>query len=223
MIPLYDKNPRESTPIVTWLLIGVNVLVYIMEISLSPAALDNLVENFALTPATHYDNNSFLGLSLMPFFTSQFLHGGWMHLLGNMLFLFVFGDNVEERLGHFGFLVFYLFTGFVAGLLFCSFVPHSAIPTVGASGAISGVLGAYLMLYPRAGVLTFIPPFFVLTLPAWFFIGEWFVVQMILASTDVQMQAGVAWWAHVGGFVSGAMLRFIMAGPPPEAAARQRL
>lgn len=151
----------------------------------------------------------------LPFFSSMFLHGGWLHVIGNMWYLWIFGDNVEDRMGHVRYLVFYLLCGIGAGLTHIFFNPTSGVPTVGASGAIAGVMGAYLMLYPLAKVVTLVPVFFFITfieIPALFFLGFWVLLQFIqgtVTSTVAQDTGGVAWWAHFGGFVLGAALIFL--------------
>jgi hypothetical protein len=148
---------------------------------------------------------------VLPFFTSMFLHGGWAHVLGNMWFLYIFGDNVEDYLGHFKYLVFYLMSGLIAMATQVAIYPHSNVPTIGASGAIAGVLGAYLVLYPRARVLTWFFVFIVY-IPAWFVLGEWFVMQFLYGTASLSAAqagrdlGGVAFWAHVGGFVAGMLM-----------------
>ncbi len=149
---------------------------------------------------------------VLPFFTSMFLHGSWMHVLGNMWFLYIFGDNVEDYLGHFKYLVFYLVAGLIAMATQVAMYPHSNMPTIGASGAIAGVLGAYFLLYPRARVLTWFFVFIVY-IPAWFVLGEWFVMQFLYGTASLSAAqagqrdlGGVAFWAHVGGFVAGMLM-----------------
>jgi hypothetical protein len=148
---------------------------------------------------------------VLPFFTSMFLHGGWAHVLGNMWFLYIFGDNVEDYLGHFKYLVFYLMSGLIAMGTQVAIYPHSNVPTIGASGAIAGVLGAYLVLYPRARVLTWFFVF-IIYIPAWFVLGEWFVMQFLYGAASLSAAqagrdlGGVAFWAHVGGFVAGMLM-----------------
>jgi len=159
MLPIRDDQPRFSTPWVTWFLIAFNLLIFLFESSLDPRGLNQVVHEFAVVPyhtaallagSSRYP----LGAVLLPFFTSLFLHGSWMHVIGNMWFLYIFGDNVEDFLGHFEYLVFYLLTGFIAMAAQVAVDVHSTVPALGASGAIAGVLGAYFVLYPRARVLT---------------------------------------------------------------------
>jgi membrane associated rhomboid family serine protease len=215
MLPLRDDQPRYSSPWVTWFLIGLNLLIYFLESALDVRSRFALVGQFGVVPSYL---EMFLSGSpgyplvavVLPFFTSLFLHGSWMHVIGNMWFLYIFGDNVEDYLGHFKYLVFYLVTGVLAMGTHVAMNLHSTAPAVGASGAIAGVLGAYFVLYPRARVLTW---FFVLVLwvPAWIILGYWFVLNFLSGTATVlavqsQNMGGVAFWAHVGGFVSGALL-----------------
>ena len=215
MLPIRDDQPRYSTPFVTWFLIGLNLLIFLFEFTLDPQSLNSLIHQFGVVP---YHLGVFLGGShryplaaiVVPLFTSLFLHGSWMHVIGNMWFLFIFGDNVEDYLGHFKYLVFYLLTGVIAMGTHVAMNLHSTAPAVGASGAIAGVLGAYFVLYPRARVLTWFF-IFVLWVPAWIILGYWFVLNFLSGTaTALAVQrgnmGGVAFWAHVGGFVSGALL-----------------
>ncbi|MGA2743825.1 MAG: rhomboid family intramembrane serine protease [Candidatus Sulfotelmatobacter sp.] len=216
MFPIKDDQPRYSTPYVNGFLIVLNILIFLFEVTLSPAGLRALFDQFALVPATV---TAFLGGSthyqgrqvVLPFFTSMFLHEGWAHVLGNMWFLFIFGDNVEDYLGHFKYLAFYLLCGLFADAAQIAFYPHSRIGMVGASGAIAGVLGAYFILYPGARVLTWFFVF-VLYLPAWVVLGEWFFLQFYSGATMFSVThgrrdvGGVAVWAHVGGFVAGLVM-----------------
>src|SRR6266700_5546154 len=183
MIPIHDDQPVFSTPLVTYFLIAVNILLFAFSATLSPDAKDALLANFALVPSHFSLGGSANGrdggdiLAFLPFFTSMFLHGGWMHVIGNMWVLWIFGDNIEDQLGHFLYLLFYLACGLGAAALHVLLNWGSPIPTVGASGAIAGVMGAYLLLYPRARVSTFFPPFFFFALPAWIVLGYWIIVQ----------------------------------------------
>src|SRR5271168_4013914 len=216
MLPLRDDQPRYSTPWVNSFLIGLNLLIFLFEATLDPRSLDLLIRQFGVVPShvaaflsgsTRYS----LAAVVLPFFTSMFLHGSWMHVINNMWFLYIFGDNVEDYLGHFKYLVFYLLTGLIAMATQVAIYPQSNVPTVGASGAIAGVLGAYFILYPRARVLTWFFVF-VLYLPAWIVLGEWFVLQflsgaaMLSAASASRDVGGVAVWAHVGGFVAGVLM-----------------
>jgi membrane associated rhomboid family serine protease len=215
MIPLRTDLQRRSVALFNGLLILLNVAVFFYELSLPPRQGQALVFAFGLTPAQMQllfaSPGISLGQAFLPMLTSMFLHGGWMHLLGNMLFLWVFGGGVEEALGHFQYVVFYLFCGVGAAIVHTIFNWGSRIPTVGASGAISGVMGAFVVLFPRARVTTLIPAlflFFTVQIPAVLMMGYWFFIQVFsgVASLGISDQGGVAWWAHVGGFLLGAFL-----------------
>jgi len=220
MIPLRDRNPAHARPYVTWALALANVLVFLYMASLGDVfELTGFVFDYGFVPALFRDRP----LDALPsLFTSLFLHGSWAHLLSNMVFLVVFGDNVEDRFGRFRYLVFYLLGGAFATLTHMLFAGDSSVPLVGASGAISAVLGAYIALFPRQQVLTFVPPlfvpwlllsflapvprFFMFWLPAWVFIGYWALIQVFEAGASLGVpvtDGGVAWWAHVGGFAFG--------------------
>jgi membrane associated rhomboid family serine protease len=218
MLPIRDDQPRYSTPWVNSFLIGLNLVIFFFEATLDPRSLDLLIRQFGVVPS-HLA--AFLAGSpryplpavVLPFFTSLFLHGSWLHVIGNMWFLYIFGDNVEDYLGHFKYLVFYLLTGLIAMGTQVLVNLHSAVPTVGASGAIAGVLGAYFVLYPRARVLTwfFELIFLFLWIPAWIWLGLWFLGNFLSGTETAlavhrQNMGGVAFWAHVGGFISGALL-----------------
>jgi membrane associated rhomboid family serine protease len=216
MLPLKDDQPRYSTPYITWFLIVLNILIYFFQATLDRGSSKLLAEQFGEVPA-HLA--AFLAGShvyslpqvVLPFFTSMFLHGSWMHVIGNMWFLYIFGDNVEDYLGHFKYLVFYLMSGLIAMATQVAISLHSNVPTLGASGAIAGVLGAYFVLYPRARVLTWFFVFIVY-IPAWFVLGEWFVMQFLYGTASLSAAqagrdlGGVAFWAHVGGFVAGVVM-----------------
>lgn len=211
MIPIRDTVPTQRTPVVTWSLIAANVAVFGYELWLPPEALDQLFHSLGLVPWQYSTGTIALADSLKPFFGSQFLHGGLFHLIANMWTLWIFGDNVEDRMGSFRFLAFYLSCGLIAGAVHLLTNLHSPLPTVGASGAIAGVLGAYFILFPLARVVTLIPVFFwpvFVELPAFVFLGFWFVTQLMSGGmTQVDGGAGgIAWWAHVGGFGAGAVL-----------------
>ena len=207
MFPLRDDVPSRRFPLVTVVIIVVNVVIFLFEVVLGPAA-STLTEFFGVIPArlTGGWQNP---LVLFTLFTSMYLHGGWAHLIGNMWYLWIFGDNVEDRMGRGRFFIFYTLCGTIAGLIQVAAAPRSAIPMIGASGAIAGVLGSYLLLYPRARVSTVIPVFYfirIVWLPAVIVLGGWFLVQLLngLATLSVQMMTGgVAFWAHIGGFVAG--------------------
>jgi membrane associated rhomboid family serine protease len=215
MFPLRDDNPTSITPVVTWFLIALNVLVFFYQLSLGPRDMHLFAYKFGAIPAV-ITGDEILPRNIAtipPFlsiFTSIFLHGGWMHLIGNMWFLWIFGNNIEEAMGGLRYLLFYLICGFLASVAHILFNLSSALPSIGASGAIAGVLGAYMMLYPRAKVLTMIfLLFFIrfLWIPAGFVLGFWFVIQVWSGSlAGGQAGGGVAFWAHVGGFLAGVLL-----------------
>jgi len=211
MLPLRDNIPSRSFPAVNVGLIITNVLVFLYQFSLSPEAELRLVQTHGLVPVNILSLGHYLEFgivtTLLPLVTSMFLHGGWLHLAGNMLFLWIFGDNVEDRLGHFKFLLFYLTCGVFAGLLHVITHPLSDLPTLGASGAIAGVLGTYFVLFPNSRVLTLVPIFFFITtaeLPAFILLGMWFIFEFISGIAEpISGSGGVAVWAHIGGFVAG--------------------
>ncbi len=214
MIPLKDTNPSRTTPFITYIIIGLNVVVFGFEFLLGDYQSE-LFYYFGVIPArlTASADYEFSGIfSFFTVFTSMFLHGGIMHLIGNMLFLYVFGDNVEDRLGHFKYIFFYLLAGVAAALTQVFIAPESEVPMIGASGAIAGVLGAYVFLFPRARISTLIPLFIffqVIELPAFLFLGIWFAMQMFSGMMSLGIggdAGGVAWWAHIGGFAAGAAL-----------------
>jgi membrane associated rhomboid family serine protease len=208
VFPLRDTVRTRSFPLVNWLIVGANVVVFVLMNSGGQALFERWIAAYALIPAQLALDRPFEVATL---FTSMFLHGSWFHLLSNVWTLHIFGDNVEDRMGSGRYLLFYLLAGLAASLLQVSFGPDSQIPTVGASGAIAGVLGAYLLLFPRGRVLTFVPLFFLpwlVEIPALFYLGVWFLSQ--LSSGLVSLGAvgdfgGIAWWAHVGGFVFGLL------------------
>jgi membrane associated rhomboid family serine protease len=218
MIPIRDEIRTSGRTWLTYVLIAVNVLVFLYETSLGEA-LDAFVTTWGLVPWNMTHGVAARGFSLrehvLPWLTSMFLHGGWVHLIGNMWFLHIFGDNVEDRLGRPRFVVLYVCGGLVAGLAQVVSSPGDTVPMVGASGAIAAVLGAYLLMYPRARVLTVVPIFIFLQfvrLPAFLFIGIWFVFQMFSGYAALLSSAsgGVAWWAHIGGFVAGLLLCMVL-------------
>ena len=212
MFPLYDDNPTRITPYFTYGLIGMNVLVFLHEINLSNLQLEQFFQLYAVIPQELTINWSREWTTL---FTSQFLHGGWWHLISNMVYLWVFGNNIEDRLGHFKYLLFYLTCGAIAALCQWFIGMYSAVPSLGASGAISGVLGAYLIWFPQARITTLIfLGFFITTInvPALVIIGIFFVQNLISGFASLQAAAkmsvetgGVAYWAHLGGFVVGSI------------------
>ena len=191
MFPIKDDQPRYSTPYVNWFLIALNILIYLFQSTLDPRSGELFAREFGEVPAhlaafVAGSHKYSLEQVVVPFFTSMFLHAGWTHVLGNMWFLFIFGDNVEDYLGHFKYLIFYLLSGLFAMATQVAIYPHSNVPTVGASGAIAGVLGAYFLLYPRARVLTWFFVF-VMYLPAWVVLGEWFVLQFVSGAATLSM------------------------------------
>ncbi len=231
MIPLKDDAPRVGTPYITYFLIGVNSALFLLEWLVgrqAPGQFNAIIQTFGFVPAripivllnqgyvpwdlVYQMGTRFVpaGAAYLPIFTSMFLHGSWMHLIFNMLTLWIFGDNVEDYLGHFRYILLYLISGVAAMAVHTVFNLYSTTPTVGASGAIAGVMGAYFLLYPRAKVLTIVPFFFMwfMWLPAWIVLGYFFVGQFLLgAATSISVRGGsaggVAVWAHVGGFLAG--------------------
>jgi membrane associated rhomboid family serine protease len=216
VFPLYDENPTRITPYFTYGLIGMNILVFFHEISLSNLQLEQFFQLYAVIPQELTINWSGEWTTL---FTSQFLHGGWWHLISNMVYLWVFGNNIEDRLGHFKYLLFYLTCGAIAALCQWFIGMYSAVPSLGASGAISGVLGAYLIWFPQARITTLIfLGFFITTInvPALVIIGIFFVQNLISGFASLQAAAnmsvetgGVAYWAHLGGFVVGSIFALV--------------
>ncbi len=221
MVPLRDNNPITITPYVTYGLIAANVLVFLFELTLAPQQLEGFFHLAAVVPREL--TASFAGIPVnqpvpewSTLITSQFVHGGFLHLAGNMLFLWIFGNNVEDRLGHVKYLFFYLACGVLAGLTQWFFAQTSGIPSLGASGAIAGVMGAYILRFPQAEILTLIPlGFFFPTvrIPAFYFLGLWFIQQAFYGVASLEAPAnigmesgGIAYWAHAGGFVFGATL-----------------
>jgi hypothetical protein len=219
MIPIRDDTPRFSTPFVTYFIIALNTVVFLFELSVGGQghrALNSFMYHFGVVPL-HFERvlatwpASSLTALFLPILTSMFLHASWLHLIGNMWFLWIFGDNIEDYLGHFTFLVFYLVSGFAAAVAHILLNYGSNVPSVGASGAIAGVMGAYFVLYPRARVLMWFPPIFFFHLPAWLVLGYWFFVQFMsgtatsIAETS-QSNGGIAFWAHVGGFIAGILM-----------------
>jgi len=214
MIPLRDNMPSRTFPFVTILLIVVNVLAFFFELSLGKG-LEDFLYVFGIVPhafITHWAQAPFAPATWLPIGTSMFLHGGFLHLVGNMLFLWIFGDNVEDRLGHFPYLVFYFAAGTAGAMAHIFANPASVMPSIGASGAIAGVMGAYILLYPFARVQTLIFIFIfiqVVEIPAVFFLGFWFLLQFFAGALSLgaatYQGGGVAWWAHIGGFLVGVV------------------
>lgn len=207
MIPLYDTLRSRRFPFVNWFLIVINVLMFLYEIQLNSSDLRSFIETWGIIPIQliSQPDNEWITL-----FSSMFLHGGWFHILSNMWILYIFGDNVEDRMGKVRYLIFYLLCGLSAGLLQTYILPTSPVAVIGASGAIAGVLGAYLILYPRARIVSLVPILFIFTLieiPAVIFLLIWFVSQIFsgLMSLNGANSGGVAWWAHIGGFLFGML------------------
>ncbi len=229
MIPLKDTTPRRLFPIVTVLLIAINVLVFVYQITLPPHAAEAFVKTYAFVPRNLQlaleGHRYSLEQGLLPLFTSMFLHGGFMHILGNMWFLWIFGGNVEDRMGSAVYLFFYIICGLGSGVAQLLFSWGSAIPSLGASGAISGVLGAYIVFFPGSRILTLVPLFiiwFTARIPAIIFIGLWFIAQFLsgvgsLETPGAASTGGVAWWAHIGGFLLGLFIARSMGGRRPAA------
>ena len=216
MIPIRDDAPRFSTPYVNYFLVALNSVVFLFEVILAPPVRQALIMSLGYVPlrVTALVSGSHQvapAAAFVPVLTSMFLHASWLHLIGNMWFLWIFGDNIEDHLGHFKYLAFYLLSGVAATMLQTAFDPTSAIPNVGASGAIAGVMGAYFVLFPSARVLTLVPFLFIffVWLPAWVMLGYWFVLQFLsgaatsIVSSRSTNSGGIAFWAHVGGFVAG--------------------
>lgn len=228
MFPLRDENPTELTPYFTVALIAINVIVwvYVQGAGMSEAALYDSVCRYGVIPAELTGRtDGYMGVQLAPgvpcrfdglrwstVLTSMFLHGSWLHLIGNMWFLWVFGNNIEDSMGHLRYLVFYLLAGVAAAGVHIWTAPDSPVPTIGASGAVSGIMGGYLVLYPRVRVHTlFVILVFIriIPVPAWLVLGQWFVLQFLYGATIPTTGGGVAFWAHVGGFLAGvALIKF---------------
>jgi len=218
-LPLTDHIRRRTFWVVTLALIIANTWVFSFELA-QGRGINRLVSLYGIVPARYVTRNGFANLSvpgfLVPIFVSMFLHGGWLHLLGNMLFLFVFGRSVEDRYGHFKFLFLYLLSGFAGATLHIVLNAGSRLPTIGASGAIAGVLGAYFVSFPRARITTLIPLiffFWTIEIPAILVLGYWFLIQFVTGYQMLAIQSatggGVAWWAHVGGFMTGLFLALV--------------
>jgi membrane associated rhomboid family serine protease len=220
MIPLRDSPRSRTFPIVNIALIIINFVIFIRQLGLTPQAVNQIFYQYGLIPA-RVQSDLAAGASWMtigiPFITAIFLHSNWLHILGNMLYLWIFGDNVEDRLGHIPYLLFYLVAGIAGNCAHVLANSGSQVPIIGASGAIAGVLGGYFLTYPKAKVLTLVPIFFFITainVPAFLFLPFWFVMQIVSGLSSAGTAAStVAWWAHIGGFVAGAVLIKLM---PPQ-------
>ncbi len=216
MFPIKDTIPHIGFPSITWTLIAINGIIFIFEISIPPDILQQLLFFFGLVPARYsYPSWALVhGLSVddyLPFLTSMFLHGGLLHIVGNMWFLYIFGSSVEDRMGHLRFLIFYLLAGICANAFYFLVAIHSKVPELGASGAIAGVMGAYVVMFPRARIITmflilFFPIF--VEISVFFYIGFWFIMQILSGALSLESgeAGGVAWWAHIGGFSAGILL-----------------
>jgi membrane associated rhomboid family serine protease len=229
MIPIRDNLPSKTTPFVLWALIAANAIVFLLELLLGREQTIAVVFHYGVVPARYFGGMEATSpaMYVLPLITHMFLHGGWMHLIFNLLFLYIFADNVEDRMGHVRFAVFYLLCGLAAVGAHIVMQPESEVPVVGASGAIGGVLGAYLLLFPKARLVVVVPILFyplIFQVPAVSYMVIWFVLQifsgMQVAVSD--QQGGVAFWAHIGGFVSGIALRFVFARGDDKARKRRR-
>jgi len=219
MIPIRDRNPSGTFPYVTIGIIIVNILIFLYELSLG-SGLGEFIMKFGVVPlkVSYYSQVPDLTFinTFFPFISSMFLHGGFVHLIGNMWFLWIFGDNIEDKLGHFKFIAFYFLCGIIASSVHVFFNSQSNVPCVGGSGAIAGVLGAYMVTFPRARVVTIVPLFVfiqVMELPAIVVLGFWFVIQFFNGAASITASAsgaGVAWWAHIGGFAAGVIILYII-------------
>lgn len=217
MIPFRDDVPAKRYPVVTVGIIVLNVLVFFYQLSLPRSGLEQFIFAYGVVPG-QLGQGGMLPAFSVSMLTSIFLHGGWFHLFGNMWYLWIFGDNIEDRMGHFRFLMFYLICGLLAGATHVLANSGSEVPSIGASGAVAGILGAYLLSYPFARILTVIPLFLfwpIVELPAVIVLGSWFFIQILNGSATIaatsQTTGGVAWWAHVGGFVAGMLLLTVFA------------
>jgi len=208
MIPLYDTVRSRRFPFINIVLILANTVAFLYEIQMGPSALKGFIFRWGLIPSHFWNTPSSAWITI---FTAMFLHGGWFHIISNMWFLYIFGDNVEERMGGVRYLIFYLLSGMAAGLLQAYVLPTSAEPMIGASGAIAGVLGAYLILYPRSRIASLVPILFIFTIieiPAFLFLLFWFGSQIYsgLFAIPGGGASGIAWWAHIGGFIFGVIM-----------------
>lgn len=215
MIPLRDSTPSNHFPLVTVSLIIINLLLYFFEISGGPEQMNRIIYTFGLVPA-YVTMPQASWLDYLPFLSSTFLHGSWMHVIGNMWILWLFGDNVEDKMGRGRFLLFYLICGLIASLTHFLINPASQVPVVGASGAVAGIMGAYFLMFRKAKVLTYIPPIFLLNLPAWIYLGFWALSQLYYGVFQTANQAQIAFWAHIGGFAAGMFLYRIFLQKPMQ-------
>jgi membrane associated rhomboid family serine protease len=211
VIPLKDENPTEIVPFVNYLFIATNILAFLLvQGAGDPQALRASVQTYGVVACEITTNCPVEGLRYRSVFTSMFMHGGWAHLLLNMLFLWVFGNNIEDSIGHLRYIAFYFLCGIAAAGAQILMAPESQLPMVGASGAVSGIMGAYILLYPNVQVRVFFPPIFFFNLRAFVILGYWFILQLgqglIVLQADVAEEGGVAFWAHIGGFIAGIIL-----------------
>jgi len=222
MLPIKDTIRSRSFPLVTWVIIAINAVVFFLQMGLSQSQQEWVLQTFALVPGHIQLTNP---STWLPLLTHMFLHGGWLHILSNMWILFIFGDNVEDRMGSLRYLVFYLLGGIAAGLIQAITMSNSTVPVLGASGAIAAVMGAYFFYYPRARVITITPIFFIpwyVEIPAVIYLGLWFVSQFYSGLFSIFISnitvGGVAWWAHIGGFLFGLVMArpFCFRKPPPS-------
>ncbi len=228
MLPLYDVIPSRRKPVINYTLIALNTIIFLFELAIPEPILNNIIYTFGVVPVRFWaafnyaDWKVILDHAILPAFTSMFLHGGWLHLLSNMWMLWIFGDNVEDTMGHLRYLAFYLLCGLAAALTHATLYASSPVPTIGASGAISGVMGAYMLLYPGSRIVTLIPFFFfpmLMEFSAYFFLLAWFIGQLLAGATSLAMGgSNIAFWAHVGGFVAGLLLHrlFVTYHPVPK-------
>jgi membrane associated rhomboid family serine protease len=213
MLPVRDTAPNRNFPLATWGIIILCGIVFYFETTLPQELLEKFTVYFGIVPRVYTRHYRPLPVvDYLPFLTTLFIHGGWVHILGNMWFLKIFGSKVEDRMGHGRFLFFYVIVGVLASVLYIHFSPRSSAPVIGASGAIAGIMGAYYVLFPRARILTFIPIFIIpwfIELPSVLFLGWWFLLQLFsgtVAQVLPSSGGGVAWWGHVGGFIAGLVL-----------------
>jgi membrane associated rhomboid family serine protease len=230
MLPLRDDVPSRTFPFVTVGLIALNAVVFFSELARGPGGMQQVAYDYGFVPGalTAFASGEGIpaGRAFLPLLSSMFLHGGWLHLIGNMWYLWIFGDNVEDRLGHLRFLIFYILCGLIGNFAHYTFNSGSTLPVIGASGAVSGVLGAYLISYPRARILVLLPLFLFwqfIELPALVVLGFWLVLQFLNGAASAvfrNTEVGVAWWAHVGGFLGGMIVLWIFR-PRPRVAYRR--
>ena len=228
MIPLRNTTPSRNYPVVNNAIIGINVAVYLFQLMQSPGQAERFNFVYGLVPARysvpHIAEYFSIQQQIFSLISYMFLHGGFWHLLGNMWFLYIFGDNIEDQLGSLRYMLFYLLCGLISGIFQLLLNFNSNIPTIGASGAIAGVMGAYILLFPKSRIVTLIPvlfiPFFI-EIPAYFFLGFWFILQFFNAAGNYSNAGGVAWWAHIGGFLSGMILLKVFHAFPSAGLTRQ--